>query len=86
MKLLIIAALITFVIVSGLTMFLTGTFKKTPPQGQLPDEGQSTGLLAGSQEGLADYGSRIAAVEAKLVEMRRRSLQEKQELRIMRVG
>ena len=52
-------------------MFLTGTFKKAPPQNQLPDEGQSTGLLAGSQEGLPDYGSRIAAVEAKLAEYKK---------------
>ncbi|MFC1717972.1 hypothetical protein ACFL6S_30200 [Candidatus Poribacteria bacterium] len=38
MKLLIITALITFVVVSGLSMFLTGTFKEAPPQDQLPGE------------------------------------------------
>ena len=81
MKLVIIAALLTFIVVSGLTMFLTGTFRdfqaldeatELAAEEQVNGEGEAASQVETEREKLqselADYEAQITAAAAKLAD------------------
>ena len=93
MKLVIIAALLTFIVVSGLTMFLTGTFRdfqaldeatELAAEEQVNGEGEAASQVETEREKLqselADYEAQITAAAAKLADSTKKITEAEAEL------